>query len=85
MLRGDVMSNDAASAMHVLMSQIWALFDMPYPGLNMSVKAVILGSFMVCVMINVLRHTFGFGRGSAGPSDRAGGRSVSRARKYDEK
>lgn len=79
------MSNDAASAMHVLMSQIWALFDMPYPGLNMSVKAVVLGSFMICVMMNVLRHIFGFGRGSFGSSDRAGGRSVSKARQNDEK
>lgn len=79
------MSNDAANAMHVLMSQIWAMFDMPYPGLNMSVKAVVLGSFMICVMINVLRHTFGFGRGSSGPSDRARGRKVSDERRNDEK
>lgn len=79
------MTSDALIALQSLMSGIWSLFDMNFPGLNMSVKSVILGLFMISVLINVLRHTFGFGRGSSGPADRAGGRSVSRARKYDEK
>lgn len=79
------MSNDAASAMHVLFSQIWALFDMPFPGLNMSVKSVMFGLFMISVMLDVLGHTFGFGRGASGPADRSGKKSVSQARKNDEK
>ncbi len=79
------MTSDALIALQSLISGIWSLFDVTFPGLHMSVKSVILGLFMISVMINVLRHTFGFGRGSSGPSDRAGGRSVSKARKFDEK
>lgn len=79
------MSSNAASALSTLLANIWSLFDMPYPGLNMPVRSVVFGLFMISIMIYVLRHTFGFGQGSSGPSDRSGSRSVSSARRYDEK
>lgn len=79
------MSNDAASALSTLLTSIWSLFDMTYPGLNMSVRSVVFGLFMISIMIYVLRHTFGFGQGSTGPSDCAGSKSISSARRNDEK
>mgnify|MGYP001852562327 CR=1 FL=1 len=79
------MASDAASALSTLLTSIWSLFDMTYPGLNMSVRSVVFGLFMISIMIYVLRHVFGFGQGSSGPADRSGSRSVSSARRYDEK